>query len=260
MFVKSLFILLAFGFSASLWASSLDGKSAHRDPNVSYEAYKAQAWFLSQGQRQTSRSAVDSAVSPDQAAALPVTTWNDAGELKSRFEGLRDFRFLQTRDEPNFLRRSSWLYPDDGCFARAALAIRNLSQWSFPVPNKVFVFGNLAVKTANSPSGQVTWWYHVAPIVEVAGQKYVLDPAINPKAALPLYDWLKTMTNDPSKLEVAICGAGSYTPYDACEKDTDGLEKSAGDDQLYYLDAEWNRLESLNRDPVKELGDNPPWL
>jgi hypothetical protein len=263
MFVKLFAILCCLSFSAFAGAAdNLEGKSAHREPNVSYRAYKFKAWMMSQGEQEgpRSRSAVESAISADKAAQLPVTLWNSSAELTSRFEHLRDIRFLHEEEKPNFPRRSSWLYPDDGCFARAALAVRNLTEWKNPTPNKIFVFGDLQVESKNAIGGNVTWWYHVAPIVQIGAEKYILDPAIEPKHPLKLNDWLLRMSPNPSQLEVAICGSGAYTPYDACEKDTDGLERSAEDDQMYFLRAEWERLEALRRDPVEELGDNPPWL
>ncbi|MFK5282143.1 hypothetical protein ACI3PL_21545, partial [Lacticaseibacillus paracasei] len=73
-------------------------------------------------------------------------------------------------------------------------------------------------------------------------------------------DWLATMSKNPDSLEVAVCGSGSYTPYDACQRDSDGVESTALYDQPSYLDAEWQRLQRLGRNPEKELGDLPPWL
>ena len=180
--------------------------------------------------------------------------------MTQRFKKLRDVRWLTTEDHPDFLRRSSWLYPDDGCFARAALVIMNLSHWKIPVPNKIFVFGDLEVKTPNSQSGSVSWWYHVAPIVTVNGQKYVLDPAIEPLRPLKLEEWLSKMSSDVSTLEVSICQSGSYMPSDFCDKVTDGSEATAAQDQISYLGDEWSRLELLRRDPTADLGDTPPWL
>jgi hypothetical protein len=180
--------------------------------------------------------------------------------MNERFARMRDRRWLQTDDHPGFLRRSSWLYPDDGCFARAGLAIMNFAQWALPVPSKIFVFGDLVVKTANSPSGSVSWWYHVAPIVQVGADKYVLDPALEPTHPLKLEDWLAKMSVDVHRLEVAICASGSYTPDDRCDHVTDGVEAVAAGDQIGYLQDEWFRLEELKRDPTRELGAEPPWL
>jgi hypothetical protein len=226
-------------------------------------AYKAQAQLMSQRTSPDAMSTpVDEAKSYGQnKATLPAATaWADEKLMKTAFESFRDYRFLERDSKPGFLRRVSWLYPDDGCFARASLAIVNLNQWKYAVPKKIFVFGNLEVKTVNSPWGSVSWWYHVAPLVEVNGEKYVLDPAIEPKNPLRLEDWLARMSPTPDSLEVAVCGSGSYTPYDACYKDTDGVESMALSDEGYFLDAEWARLVELGRDPEKELGDLPPWL
>jgi hypothetical protein len=260
MFVKISAILLSLGFSLTAMAG-IEAKSAKRDPNISYKAYMVRAYMLAQQEHleTLAKAAVDSGMSADNAAKMPVAAWSTADELKEHFEFVRDLRFLESPQQPGFKRRSSWLFPDDGCFARAALAVKNLASRNDLPPNKIFVFGNLNVKTNNSPDGSVSWWYHVAPIIEVQGEKYVLDPALEPKHPLRMMDWLKLM-GDPKQMQVAICGSGTYTPNDSCDKTTDGLEKSAGDDQIYYLDAEWDRLLELNRDPHKELGDLPPWM
>lgn len=258
------FILVSLSISTSLgWASGLEGKSAYREPGVSFEAYKVRAQILSQGQVPPPMTTpVDEAlVYGKNKTNLPAATvWASANEMNTQFEKFRDYRFLERPTQPGFLRRSSWLYPDDGCFARASLAILNLNRWNVPVPKKVFVFGNLEVQTKNSPWGSVTWWYHVAPLVEVGGVKYVLDPSVEPKNPLRLEDWLARMSNDPDSLQVAVCGSGSYTPYDACQKDTDGVESMALTEQGYFLDSEWQRVLELGRNPENELGDLPPWL
>src|SRR5205823_1645100 len=134
---------------------------------------------------------------PYQADQLrAVTEWESVDAMNRHFQEFRDKRFLISDLQPGFMRRSSWLYPDDGCFARAGLAILNLFQEKVTPPEKIFVFGNLSVKTANSPDGSVSWWYHVAPIVQIGAEKYVLDPALNPRAPLKLEDWLSLMGND----------------------------------------------------------------
>lgn len=262
MLIKS-FIVVVFSLSYSgAWAASgLDGKSAYREPGISYRAYKAFAHVLSESQvSSVDRTPVDTAKAYGSANLPAATAWPSQEEMLERFKRFRDLRFLDDRSHPDFLRRSTWLYPDDGCFARAALAILNLDKWNYEIPNKVFVFGDLAVKTKNSPDGEVTWWYHVAPLVEVDGQKYVLDPAVEPEAPLLLKDWLARMSPDPATLEVAVCGSGSYTPYDACAKETDHVEDLAGQEQSQFLGAEWQRLKKLGRSPESELGDFPPWL
>lgn len=253
MIARSVSLLLLVLSSVS-WASGLENRSAHREPGVSYRLYKSR-------QHSPRVSTPESeAVRFGQANLPAATAWKSEATMQEWFGKMRDERFFDDSSHPNFLRRSSWLYPDDGCFARAALGVRNLKQWSQAAPNKIFVFGDLRVKTANSPLGEVTWWYHVAPLVEVDGEKYVLDPALNPKAPLKLREWLGMMGPNIDNLEVAVCGSGSYWPSSDCQVETDGIEAGAMADQQYYLDAEWSRLEELNRNPVNELGELPPWL
>lgn len=262
MLARSILVLLSVIGSLS-WASGLNANSARREPGVSYKAYKTHAFLLSQGQTlPTMTTPVEEAKAYGTVkSTLPAATaWVSEAEMNASFEKFRDYRFITTNSKPDFKRRISWLYPDDGCFARAALAILNLGSWNTAVPKKIFVFGDLTVQTKNSPSGSVTWWYHVAPLVEVDGVKYVLDPAINPKTPLKLEDWLATMSAQPDTLEVAICGSGSYTPYDNCARETDGREEQGLNDQPTYLEYEWSRLQDLGRNPENELGDLPPWL
>lgn len=228
---------------------------AWRDPNIDYTVYEARA-LRSETQKVLWKSALRSAVKLDSAVLPAATAWTRV-ELHERFQRMRDERFLQSV-QSNFPRRASWLYPDDGCYARAALANRNLFRWFLPVPSKVFVFGNLRVKTPNAPRGAVSWWYHVAPVVDVNGEKFVLDPAIEPSKPLPLNEWLARM-GKPERMKVSICGSGTYTPGDNCSKETDGMEKSAERAQAAYLKLEWQRLKRLGRSAEQELGENPPW-
>ena len=241
------------------FASAWDGKSAQREPGVSFRNY-IQRMLEDPAPLDVQDLSAYASAQPFKNGNLPAATaLPSEAEMQAQFEHIRDERWMTTANRPNFLRRSSWLFPDDGCFARAALAIMNMHRWSRPVPSKVFVFGDLVVKTKNSPDGEVAWWYHVAPLVEVAGQKYVLDPAIEPAHPLKLDEWLKTMHADYGNLQVAVCRSGTYSPGDSCNRDTDGVEIGAQRDQIDYLHYEWSRLEELNRDPNAELGDKPPW-
>lgn len=187
-----------------------------------------------------------------------ATAWKSVEDMQARFEQLRDERFLTTPTEPEFPRRISWLYPADGCWTRASLFNRNAFRLFVPVPKKVFAFGNLRVKTSNSFSGVVGWWYHVAPIVEVNNVKYVLDPSIESERPLLLNEWLERMGN-PKKIKVAICNSGTYQPGDSCDRETDGVEVTAEKHQKHYLSLEKQQLKKLGRNVEAELGDAPPW-
>ncbi len=252
---------LTLYISFSVFAGENHPYSAVRDPSVSYQVYMEKARLLSMPQplENAGSTPVDLAKRYKYADLPSATMWGGAIEMNTRFARVRDHRWMTERVRPNFLRRPSWMFPDDGCYARAALAIKMFSQWKTSVPKKVFVFGDLTVRTKNSPVGSVSWWYHVAPIVEVNGLKYVLDPSIEPHYPLTLLQWLSRMSHRPDELEVAICGSGTYSPYDNCRKKTDGQELMARRDQGAFLGLEWHRLEDLKRSPEQELGDNPPW-
>lgn len=175
---------------------------------------------------------------------LPVATKWSSKQLEKRFATIRDEKVV--KDRQGNLKRASWLYPDDGCFARAAVANRVAFHKLYPIPKKVFAFGNLRVSTSNSPRGRVGWWYHVAPIVQVGETKFVIDPSIESSRALTLDEWLSRMGN-PAKIKVSICESGTYSPGDNCQRETDGLELRAMNTLKHYLDLEKSRLQRLGR-------------
>jgi hypothetical protein len=83
----------------------------------------------------------------------------------------------------------TFLYPDDGCYARAHEVCRLVGP---PQTRKVWIFGNLVARTRNHESCQVRWRYHVAAAVYVqtgAGvTTYVLDPSLFSKP-VPVDVW-----------------------------------------------------------------------
>ncbi|MCC6138825.1 MAG: hypothetical protein IT287_09340 [Bdellovibrionaceae bacterium] len=186
-----------------------------------------------------------------------IPKWTDEQQLQKSFEYVRDIAFMQDFTYDIEWRRSTWLYPDDGCYARAALAADHLVQTSLSTA-KIFVFGDLEVETQNASSGYVQWWFHVAPIVYVGKDLFVLDPALNPKSALPVKEWLGKMGNI-DHMTVSICTSTAYEPYSPCKVLSDS-STPAKKDQSYFLDDEWERLLHLGRHPLDELGSKPPWL
>lgn len=181
--------------------------------------------------------------------------------LLSLFRAVRDRQTLEDGFHVDFLRRPSWLYPDDGCFARAGVVSPWLEEMGNVRPLKVFVFGSLRVQTANHPAGEVRWWYHVVPIVLADHAPYVLDPAIDPARPLPLKEWVLRQTDELGLVQLSICHARTYEPDDSCANGRPSADQDALDDQtLTYLFFEWERLQELSRDPVSELNGSPPWL
>lgn len=76
-----------------------------------------------------------------------------------------------------------FLYPDDGCWARAHEMCRLMINMGLS-PKKVWIRGYLHVSTKNNPSCSVWWGWHVAPTLCVRGpsffqtQSMVIDPSL----------------------------------------------------------------------------------
>lgn len=205
--------------------------------------------------------------------------WRNYETINDNFKIIRDTRIFHDGNEKNFLRRLSWLYPDDGCWTRAAAAVKsffgplqnNQVVNHFSRPAKVFVFGNLCVNSPNSPKGAVSWWYHTAPIIrdQKTGESYVLDPAVDPKKPLLIATWIKNITSRDgacarnvaaTDVRINVCEAYGVSPYDNCA--TADLNREARETigQEDYLSHEKERQLVLGRDPHAVLGDTPPWI
>ncbi len=262
-FILALLISISCGASAASMLRAeypLSLHSALRGPHEN--ANQAFQRYLQRLQITRQSLLTDSAVSVarpfNQVDFSNVPLWTSQIPLEKGFTMIRDLRFLSDPLNANFKRRLSWMYPDDGCFARAGLMRVNLEQLKTNSPAKLFIFGNLKVKTTNSPSGSVSWWYHVVPLVRRGQQLYVLDPAIEILGPLPLKDWIMTMTSDINSIKLSVCKGTAYSPKSSCSNPTND-DSAAVVDQPKYLNAERDRLLELGRKADQELGDYPPW-
>jgi hypothetical protein len=151
-------------------------------------------------------------------------------------EAKRLFAFL--RDQKHI----PFHYPEDGCYARAHEMARIL-ELNGVTSRKVFIFGNLSVKTNWAPSGATNWWYHVAPTVKVrlankTEEDWVIDPSIlnDPK---PINNWATLQTTAKCEDTTSTKDGGSsgssectyriterftYTPSALSDSPTDWLE------------------------------------
>lgn len=92
-----------------------------------------------------------------------------------------------------------FLYPDDGCWARAHEMCR-LMIADGVTPAKVWISGGLQVNSSNKPNCLVVWYWHVAPTLQVtvggSAQMYVIDPSLF-NEPVPLATW-KGIQGNPS--------------------------------------------------------------
>lgn len=251
-------VLIAIVALSSL-AHANNPYSARRLPNESYltkiNEFKKQ-FNIWRSRPKDYVTAENAKVKFDQLDEKQVKTWTGSVDFETYFKNIRDERFL--KKNPSFPRRLTWLYPDDGCYARAEIASQKSLAYDFSGGSKVFVFGDLTVKTSNSSSGSVSWWYHVAVAYRANDVVYIVDPAINPDQPLRLETWLSTM-GDVHQLEVSICNANTYQPESECNPKISAPSNYAYNDIEEFLQLEWQRLQELGRIPHNELGENPPW-
>jgi hypothetical protein len=106
-------------------------------------------------------------------------------------------------DSKNVAKQIPFLYPTDGCPARAHV-MAELLKASRYVVDKVFLIYNLGLRVPTvygndlvdlSDSAAVTWWYHVAPVVYLSDNmhRWVIDPSVSSKPQTP-DDWSAIMT------------------------------------------------------------------
>jgi hypothetical protein len=243
----------------SLGASARPVPSAHREPTESYQEAASRARKLTP---QISLGGGDTA--QDIQAPLASLNLKDIPEAPSMADLQREFTYVRDTHFINesslqFPRRVSWLYPDDGCYVRAELTAQYIKDHGFVSPKKLYAFGNLRVSTKNSPTGAVTWWYHVAAVYRVGDVAYVFDPAVNPAKPLSLNEWNAAIGGTRTDVGYTLCSTYSIDPQSTCDETNATGRATIIGAQMEFLEDEWARLEELNRDPVKELGDQPPW-
>ncbi len=254
--MKLFFSILILLSSIYCW-----GASAYRPPHIDYKNFEP-SYTMSPhqeppGAAKPSQSAWEAKKKYNDLEFKSVPSWSDKDEVTLGFEYIRDLRFIKQNDK---MRRSSWMYPDDGCWIRADLASKNLVDEGLET-SKIYIFGNLRVETPYSFSGEVTWWYHVAPVVKLNSEIYVFDPAIESSKPLLLKEWILKQTNNLYSVELSLCHANTYNPHDTCNNPTFTTSRETAErNQLRYLTEERYRLESLGLDWENLLGDHPPWL
>lgn len=259
--MKSVFVFAITLAVAAFAHAEYKGLSAARLPNETFEqAYERHSPLIQvENSLSNKKTPVDL---KKHLAQLDTSSIPDVGnydEMLAEFKYIRDTRFMPSQMQ-NFPRRMTWLYPDDGCFARAELAADFLQLHKYMPPMKMFAFGNLEAKSDNSPYGRVNWWYHVAVTYKVGNEVYILDPALMPARPMTLKEWHAAIGGARANVQYTVCDTGTFDPDFACH-DPDVLKMDEAQSvQSEYFDLEWERLLQLNRKPEQELGENPPWL
>jgi hypothetical protein len=143
----------------------------------------------------------------------------------------------------------SFQYCEDGCYARAHKMCWILNNKYNYATHKIFSFANagsdrLSVRAEKWGGCCITWWYHVAPLVNIktpAGVKaYVFDPAMFDQPVL-LSEWLHAQANPVCSgtahvSMINIQPTASYSPasYSGYSFDTDPTYSSTNSTLVSY--------------------------
>lgn len=260
--------LLSHIFLALIIPVKAEGVSAKRPTGESYQKRAFELYNETQhdtgllSAHSTSVNAYASRQPLSKIDLNDIVEFHTQRELYELFTDIRDNRLLEDNQHYGFKRRLSWLYPDDGCFLRADLMNYMMEKKSLEKFSQIFIFGNLKVETQNSPSGYVSWWYHVAPITKVGDSYYVIDPAINHYEPTELNEWVQRQVEDKTDAQLSLCNSDVTSPFDGGCKLVPNYRRlydSTMSSMQSYLNDEWRRQESLGRDPFRVLGEFPIW-
>lgn len=246
---------LIFSFCSIFSALEATGLSAKRFPEESFQ--QALQRVLGPESATPKSSAYGTATPLDQLDRSRASEWSS--EIYSPievFHFIRDYRFMESIHS-SFSRRLSWLYPDDGCFARAEMMRLELEEKFGLKSSKLFIFGDLTVKTPFSPYGSVSWWYHVVPAFRQDQQVFVFDPALKFDRPMLLEEWLEVMGQNGKSPLLSLCAGAAYGPSSDC--DSPIPDSGVASDQSYYLQMEEDRVLSLGHPVDQILKDLPPW-
>jgi hypothetical protein len=232
------------------------GRSAVRQKGESFRAAAKRTSFSDQAPSQRPQSGPtpwERAQDLTQINFKSVSNLGNMEDLRTIFSYVRDTRFIENFQSPVQRRKISWNYPDDGCFVRAEMMARKTLERRMPPVMKLFVFGNLAVRSQNHPERVVRWWYHVAPVYRVGNTVYVLDPAIEPRRPLTVLEWRERVSEESDIRQFALCNTHSFDPDDGCDQAKPLADDFLEDYQRQYQNFEWDRILYMGRDPYREL-------
>lgn len=154
-------------------------------------------------------------ITPDTIGGVPEWPYGLLA-LNSFVYQVRHARFYNNPNPGDYKRKAPWLYPIDGCYAKAAHVSAQASIRGYKRPGKVFAFGHLRFNSPYSSRGRVFWSYHVAAAYHIGSTVYVIDPMVSGSAALTLDQWIGQLSSTPERVKVKLCDENAYSPSNRC--------------------------------------------
>lgn len=159
-------------------------------------------------------------------------------------------------------------YTDDGCYARAHLMCRSLfgmglvpeKAWAFETDNRELV--------VQFPHGEQTWWFHVAPVLNIEDGKgghtpMVFDPSLF-DGPVTLKEWGDIMQAESDQLFITLCGKapgyyrGDYTPYNRTGWATDAKAEKVMAEYV-QLQNEQDFIPAVFPSPLRNAANDEKW-
>lgn len=188
------------------------------------------------------------ATTPTVLARWPLTL----AELEAFAGEAFQIRVHQNPNQGDFLRRGPWLYPANGCYAKAAHVSFLAKQKGIPQPGKIYAYGDLEFDSPYAKNGRRVYWrYHMAAAYVFNEQVFIVDPGMS-GTALTQQEWLSLISPSPQNVRVKYCDQNSYSPLSTC---VGGRGNGANLSHVRgILRDEWSNLRRLGYDPYTLLG------
>jgi len=197
-----------------------------------------------------------------------VPEWSLA-QLNEAFIKVRDERFL-FMDCDNTPRRIPWMFAENGCYLRAALVRKKFKEWNLPKIKKLFIFGEMKFSTHVKLNDTVSFRDHVACVVRVKDETYVIDPPVSFDKPLLLRDWTNLLFSKSDTKFCKLSLASEFTLSHNCPVNTkneheevgmkDGVIRDINFFTENFLQKEKAYLLSKNINIKEALGDSPIWI
>ena len=191
-----------------------------------------------------------------------IPSWSQE-EVTEGFHLVRDHKFLPCSNVVGNKRAIPWLYPENGCFLRAALSRRLLSLKGYAGIKKLFVFGDFKYKSKWAETGYVAFKFHVAVATRVEREIYILDPSVDYEKPLLLLHWSQRLTSESQNktIEYSLCSDLTVSHNSECnemeESNEVGIRRGMPHTMEFfameYLAKEYENIHQLGLDPKREL-------
>ena len=163
----------------------------------------------------------------------------------------RELREQSTDPASGDLTGIPFLYVENGCTQRChAMARFLLEKGVFPL--KIFVRGQLKLRTPNHPNCEVDWDFHTAPAVRTNRGLYIIDPSVN-ENAVPIHKWYEKFSGSPSRKIYAVSHQIYTITPSGCRIDSDPNYQTTYRGLSYYRNALRLQTEEYGFPPCKNF-------